>query len=96
MAQTITLLDHGTAVFRDARLRRPWSSRAAIYFISPAFPAAIQSGKYSSSPKSRTGAMPARSKPAWFAARFTKSEIWGMVDIRWDVRTRGQSRVIDD
>jgi len=48
---------------KDARFSRPCSSRASRYFISPAWPAATQAGKCSSSGKSRTGAIPARSNP---------------------------------
>src|SRR2546425_6268272 len=68
MAHTITLRAQGTADRREARLRCPASSRASMYFISPARPAAIHAGKWSSSGKSRTGAIPARSKPALRAA----------------------------
>src|ERR1700722_14610332 len=71
MAQTTTLFAHGATRVRDARLRSPCSSTAARYFISPAWPAAIHSGKCLSSGASDAGAMPARSKPASSAARLT-------------------------
>src|ERR1022692_743328 len=71
MAHTTTLRAHGAACASDARLRRPCSSRASRYFISPACPPAIQRGKDSSSGEFSTGAMPTSSKPASLAARVT-------------------------
>src|SRR5215467_9591903 len=70
MAQTITLRAHGATLARDARFNDPCSSRASRYFISPACPAAIHLGKWLSSGESVAGAMPQRSKPAVWAARF--------------------------
>src|ERR1039457_408470 len=71
MAHTTTLRAHGAACASDARLRRPCSSRASRYFISPACPPAIQRGKDSSSGEFSTGAMPTSSKPASLAACVT-------------------------
>src|SRR5581483_8764740 len=71
MAQTITLLAHGATRESEARFRLPSSSRDAMYFISPAYPAAIHSEKCSSSRESVAGAIPARSNPAPVAALFT-------------------------
>src|SRR6266849_528987 len=73
MAQTITLRAQGATRAREDRFRPPWSSRASRYFISPAWPAAIHSGKWLSSGASAAGAMPTRSKPLASAARFTMS-----------------------
>src|ERR1700733_9974736 len=78
MAQTITLRAQGMADRREARLSSPLSLRDSRYFISPAWPAAIQAGKCSSSGKSRTGAIPASSNPASWAEVFTSSESEGM------------------
>src|SRR5277367_6307356 len=64
MAQTITLRAQGATRASVARFSSPASLRDSMYFISPCFPSAIQAGKTSSSPKSRTGAMPQRSNPA--------------------------------
>src|SRR5581483_699379 len=71
MAHTITLCAQGATRASDARFRAPRSSRASMYFISPACPAAIHSGNRSSSRASAAGAIPARSNPAAQAARFT-------------------------
>src|ERR1700674_3776939 len=71
MAHTTTLRAHEAARASDARFRRPCSSRASKYLISPAWPSAIQRGKYSSSGESSTGAMPTSSNPAPVAARVT-------------------------
>src|SRR2546430_6025760 len=68
MAQTITLRAHGATFPNDARLSSPLSLRASRYFISPAWPAAIQAGKCSRSPASVAGAIPDRSNPARSAA----------------------------
>src|SRR5579864_9369957 len=71
----MTLSAQGATTRRDSRFNRPASSRASRYFISPACPWAIHCGKYASSSKSRTGAMPAKSNPASCAARFTSNVI---------------------
>src|SRR5579859_749211 len=71
MAQTTTLLAQGATRLSEPRLSSPCASRASIYFISPARPAAIQAGKCLSSAVSAAGAMPARSNPASLAARWT-------------------------
>src|SRR5260370_18333797 len=76
MAQTITLRAHGNADFREAGRRLPASSRDSRYFISPAWPAAIHSGKWASSGNSWTEEMPARSNPTARAECLMKSEIW--------------------
>src|SRR5437879_7382853 len=49
-----------------------------MYFISPACPASIHSGKDRSSGESAAGAMPVSSKPACWAARFTMDSTWRM------------------
>src|SRR6266566_6789151 len=64
MAQTITLRAQGNAEFKEARRSWPASSRDSRYFISPARPAEIHSGKRASSGYCCTEAIPARSKPA--------------------------------
>jgi len=79
MAQTTTLLAQGAADRNEARFNSPASSRASMYFISPAWPAAIHWGKCCSSENSRTGAIPASSKPASLAACFTHEVIWPVV-----------------
>src|ERR1022692_3957719 len=63
MAQTTTLRAQGATRASEPRLRSPRSSSASIYFISPARPAAIHSGKCLSSAASAAGAMPARAMP---------------------------------
>src|SRR5580700_5551034 len=83
MAQTTTLRAHGAACPSDARFNRPCSSRASRYFISPAWPAAIQRGKNSNSGESSTGATPTSSNPASVAASVTAaliSEAESMID----------------
>src|SRR5713101_1565745 len=72
----MTLRAQGNAVFKEARRRLPASSRDSRYFISPAWPTAIHSGKRASSGKSWTEEMPARSNPAARAECLMKSEIW--------------------
>src|SRR5579872_3576470 len=74
MAQTITVRAHGMVEFSEARFNFPFSLRASKYFMSPACPAAIHCGNRASSGKSRTGAMPANSKPASRADSFTSAE----------------------
>ena len=71
MAHTTTLRAQGATRASDARFSSPCSSRACMYFISPARPAAIQLGKYSNSRASAAGATPASSKPDSKAASFT-------------------------
>src|SRR4030095_7343201 len=73
MAQTMTLRAQSTLDRKDARFSSPASLRASRYFISPAWPCAIQRGKEFNSGKSRTGAIPAKSKPADLAVSFTNS-----------------------
>src|SRR5690349_10851107 len=73
MAQTTTDFAHGATAAKEARFSSPDSARDSRYFISPACPAAIHSGKYSSSGKRATAATPERSKPAPAAACFTRS-----------------------
>src|SRR5580704_7454317 len=75
MAHTTTLRAQGAACASDARLRRPCSSRASRYFISPACPSATQRGKYSNSGASSAGVTPTRSNPASVAARITTAVI---------------------
>src|SRR5882762_1776752 len=60
----------GAVLLADARCRSPASVRFSRYFISPAWPASTHWTKASNSGRSslRTGAMPARSKPASMAA----------------------------
>src|SRR5438309_7536133 len=72
MPHTITLLHHGATRDSEARLRSPCWSRASMYFISPARPAAIHAGKCSSSLASAAGAIPARLNPALAAAFLTR------------------------
>src|SRR6266852_3954281 len=71
----MTLRAQGNADFREARRSRPVSSRDSRYFISPARPAAIHSGKRASSGNSWTEEMPARSNPASREERLMKSEM---------------------
>src|SRR6266852_5213996 len=71
----MTLRAQGNADFREARRSRPVSSRDSRYFISPARPAAIHSGKRASSGNSWTEATPARSNPTLAADRLMKSEM---------------------
>src|SRR5258705_11741256 len=71
----MTLRAQGNADLSEARRRLPASSRDSRYFISPARPAAIHSGKRASSGKSWTEATPARSNPAARAERLIKSEM---------------------
>src|SRR5208283_1911639 len=76
MAHTITDRAHGAVDCNEARFSLPSSSRASMYFISPARPEAIHASKWRNSAKSPTGATPASSKPALRAVFFTRAVIW--------------------
>src|ERR1700723_415548 len=89
MAHTTTLRAHEAARASDARFRWPCSSRASKYLISPAWPSAIQRGKYASSGESSTGAMPTSSNPAPVAARITALVI--SVDRSTAIRKKDQT-----
>src|ERR1700723_3761196 len=89
MAHTTTLRAHEAARASDARFRWPCSSRASKYLISPAWPSAIQRGKYASSGESSTGAMPTSSNPAPVAARITALVI--SMDRSKAIRNKGQT-----
>src|SRR5208282_6018374 len=80
MAHTITERAHGAVDCKEDRLSLPASSRASMYFILPARPAAIHASKWRNSLKSWTAAVPASSKPALRAASFTRAVMW----LSWD------------
>src|SRR5215470_3656222 len=71
----MTLRAHGNTEPSEARRKFPASSRDSRYFISPARPAAIQSGKRANSGKLPTAAIPESSNPASRAALLIASSI---------------------